>query len=105
MAAAGPLPDNPLKVARARGIEERLAPRAYVVHVEQPRLNPRHDGLQPALPLEQRPVAHILAFDGQQVEGHKGRPVPPKQQLNCGRERNIKVYASPLRVRTGASRS
>jgi hypothetical protein len=46
--------------SRARGREQVGSPADDVIHVDEPGLNPRHDGPEPALALEDRPITEIL---------------------------------------------
>jgi len=56
-----------------------------VIHVDQPRLDPRHDGSEPSLALDERPVPQILAVDGEHVERDEVRPVAALTVFDAGR--------------------
>jgi hypothetical protein len=57
---ARPLADDALKIPPARFSVECRAAFPHVIDVEQPGGDARHDGPQPALALEERPIAQVL---------------------------------------------
>jgi hypothetical protein len=87
-----PLRDDALQVERTRGAKQVAAPSGEVIDVEQARFDPRHQPAQDPLPLEERPILHVVALDRQHVERVEGRP-------GAAEEQRIEVAAA-IRVET-----
>jgi hypothetical protein len=54
VSAVTPFRDDALEIALTRGGEQVAAAALQMVHVEQPRINARHDGSQAALAFDQK---------------------------------------------------
>jgi hypothetical protein len=78
--AVRPLRHDPLEVVFTRRLIEIASALRDVIEIQQPAFDTRHDPQQPALALEQRQRAQILAIDHQHVEHIEVRRVSAKQQ-------------------------
>lgn len=67
------LGDNPLQVARAGELVERTAALGDVLRHEHRRRRRRYERGEHALPLEQRPVAQVVAVELEDIEGAEHR--------------------------------